>query len=216
MKHGAIFDMDGLLFDTERLYRESWIILAEAFGQVSNPEFPKAVCGSNGSTMLSIIQSYYPDIDAVAFMQACLDRVENILKTSVPEKTGIREILSWLHEHGVKLAVASSTGLALIQRNLKHAGIEHYFDAVVSGEEVAHGKPAPDIFQLAAERIGCAPEDCYVFEDGENGIRAGAAAGCTAVMVVDLTEPTEELRALCAGVFFNLPEALTAIQEQAI
>lgn len=216
MKHGAIFDMDGLLFDTERLYQESWMILAEQFGQTPDPEFPKAVCGSNGDTMRAIIRAYYPNVDADAFMQACLNRVDGILETSVPEKPGIREMLDYLRAHGVKTAVASSSRLELIEHNLALAGIRDRFDALVSGEEVAHGKPAPDIFLLAAERIGCAPEDCYVFEDGANGIRAGAAAGCTTAMVVDLSEPTDELRALCAGIYSGLPEALAAIQNAEI
>ena len=89
--------------------------------------------------------------------------------------------------------------------------MEAYFDAVVSGEDVTHGKPAPDIFLLAANRLGCNPADCYVFEDGINGVRAGLAAGCTTIMVPDTVLPTDEVRAACAGVFASLDEAREAI-----
>ena len=160
---------------------------------------------------ISKLVSRAKEHDADAFMQACLSRVDGILETSVPEKPGIREMLDYLRAHGVKTAVASSSRLELIEHNLALAGIRDRFDALVSGEEVAHGKPAPDIFLLAAERIGCAPEDCYVFEDGANGIRAGASAGCTTAMVVDLSEPTDELPEELL-----LPEALAAIQNAEI
>ena len=119
--------------------------------------------------------------------------------------------MSFFRERGVKLAVASSSARAMVEDNLRRAEILDCFDAVVSGQEVTRGKPAPDIFLLAAERIGCAPEDCYVFEDGVNGARAGVAAGCAAVMIPDLMEPTEDLRAGCAGIYPSLLAARDAI-----
>lgn len=212
MKKGAIFDMDGLLFDTERLYRDSWVILAKEFGQVPNPDFPAAVCGSSGDLMLEFIREYYPEVDAEALRDACIKRVNTCLEKSVPEKPGIHEILPYLKENDVKIAVASSSPMETIESNLKRTGIAKYFDAVVSGQEVEHGKPFPDIFILAAERLGLNPEDCYVFEDGNNGIHAGAAAGCTTVMIPDLTEPNEELKSLTAGIFESLLAAKEAIK----
>lgn len=94
----------------------------------------------------------------------------------------------------------------MIENNLRVAGIEDYFTAVVSGSQVEHGKPAPDIFLYAAERLCLAPEDCYVFEDSFNGIRAGVAAGCFTIMIPDLFEPTDEIRQLVAGVYKNFEE----------
>ncbi|MGN1015107.1 MAG: HAD family hydrolase [Butyricicoccus sp.] len=213
MKHGAIFDMDGTLFDTERLYQDSWMALAEEFGQIPNPDFPRAVCGSNGENMLAIIRTYYPAIDAERFRQCCIDRVARQVETAVPQKPGAREILSYLRSRGIKLAVASSNACAQIEKNLRLAGIREYFDVIAGGDEVVNSKPAPDIFLLAAERLGCAPEDCYVFEDGTNGLRAGAAAGCTTIMIPDLTPPTEELRQICAGVYDSLLDVRAAMQQ---
>lgn len=216
MLKGAIFDMDGLLLDTERLYCESWGEAAAAFGVKPAREFPKAVCGSSGQKMLDIIHSYYPRVDAVEFMNFCVRRVEGLLQEEIPEKPGMREILYFFYKHGVKIAVASSTRRAVIEDNLRRLGILSLFNAVVSGEEVGRGKPAPDIFLLAAERIGCLPEECYVFEDSANGIRAGAAAGCTTLMIPDLTEPDDELRRLSAGVYASLLDALEAIVQGAL
>ena len=211
MKQGAIFDMDGLLFDTERMYRDSWKQSAQQFGLVHNPDFPRAVCGSSGAHMREIILQYYPQVDAKAFADDCILRVERELETHVPEKTGVRDILQYFKQHGVRVAVASSSKRATVLHNLKQADILSYFDAVVSGDQVTHGKPAPDIFLLAAQQIGCDPENCYVFEDGTNGIRAGAAAGCTTIMIPDLTPPNAQLEQLCAGIYPSLSDALNAI-----
>lgn len=212
MKKGAIFDMDGLLFDTERLYQKSWVYLAKQFGQTPDPAFPKAVSGSSGAHMREIIHAYYPEVDAFAFQEQCYQRVAGLLEISVPEKPGLREILEGLHSRGVKIAVASSSAVESIEHNLNIAGIRYYFDAVVSASQVAKGKPAPDIFLYAAKRLGLEASNCYVFEDSMNGIRAGAAAGCTTVMVPDLTEPVEELREICDAVCSNLGEAMERIK----
>ena len=211
MKQGAIFDMDGLLFDTERMYRDSWKQSAQQFGLVHNPDFPRAVCGSSGAHMREIILQYYPQVDAKAFADDCILRVERELETHVPEKTGVRDILQYFKKHGVRVAVASSSKRATVLHNLKQADILSYFDAVVSGDQVTHGKPAPDIFLLTAQQIGCEPENCYVFEDGTNGIRAGAAAGCTTIMIPDLTPPNAQLEQLCAGIYPSLSDAMNAI-----
>ena len=211
MKQGAIFDMDGLLFDTERMYRDSWKQSAQQFGLVHNPDFPRTVCGSSGAHMREIILQYYPQVDAKAFADDCILRVERELETHVPEKTGVRDILQYFKQHGVRVAVASSSKRATVLHNLKQADIFSYFDAIVSGDQVTHGKPAPDIFLLAAQQIGCEPENCYVFEDGTNGIRAGAAAGCTTIMIPDLTPPNAQLEQLCAGIYPSLSDAMNAI-----
>lgn len=211
MKQGAIFDMDGLLFDTERMYRDSWKQSAQQFGLVHNPDFPRTVCGSSGAHMREIILQYYPQVDAKAFADDCILRVERELETHVPEKTGVRDILQYFKQHGVRVAVASSSKRATVLHNLKQADILSYFDAVVSGDQVTHGKPAPDIFLLAAQQIGCEPENCYVFEDGTNGIRAGVAAGCTTIMIPDLTPPNAQLEQLCAGIYPSLSDAMNAI-----
>ena len=214
MKKGAIFDMDGLIFDTERLYRAGWTEMAGRFGQVHNPAFIPAIGGTSTANSLEIIHSFYPEVDPEAFRDTCLRWVdEQFVAEGFPEKPGVRELMTFLRARGVKIAVASSNDRAPLLRNLRHAGLEGFLSAVVSGEEVVHSKPAPDIFQKAAEQLGLAPEECYVFEDSVNGARAGIAAGCATVMVPDLIQPPEEVRASCAGVCPSLLEAKRAIEE---
>ena len=194
MKRGAIFDMDGLLLDTERLYQESWVEMARTFGQTADPAFPAAVSGTSGEGMREVIRRYYPAVDPYAFQAGCIARVDGILdEQGPPVKPGAGELLEYLGARGVKLAVASSSGRERILSNLRAARLDRFFDAVVSGQQVERGKPEPDIFLFAAREIGCPPEDCYVFEDSVNGIRAGMAAGCVTVMVPDLAAPPKDL-----------------------
>ena len=194
MRTGAIFDMDGLLLDTERLYQESWVEMAKRFGQKPDPAFPTAVSGTSGEGMRAVIRKHYPAVDPGAFQAGCLARVDEILdKQGPPVKPGARELLEYLSARGVKIAVASSSKHQRILSNLRAVELDQFFDAVVSGQEVERGKPEPDIFLLAAKKIGRAPEDCYVFEDSVNGVRAGMAAGCVTVMVPDLAAPPKDL-----------------------
>ena len=207
MKKAAIFDMDGLLFDTERLYRDSWVIVAKRFGQEPDPAFPRAICGTSGAHSLEVIRTHYPAVDAQAFWDCGVARVDELTARSVPVKPGAVEILAFFRERGMKLAVASSSPYEMILRNLEKSGLKGYFAVVLSGEQVERGKPEPDIFLKAAALLGCAPTDCYVFEDGINGSRAGVAAGCATVMVPDPTPPTDDLKQGCTAICVSLLEA---------
>lgn len=212
MKRGAIFDMDGLLLDTERLYQESWVEMARAFGQLPDPAFPSAVSGTSGEGMREVIRRYYPAVDPYAFQAGCLAWVEAILDKQSPlVKPGAGELLEYLSARGVNIAAASSSGRDRILSNLRATGLERFFDAVVSGQQVERGKPEPDIFLLTAKEIGCPPEDCYVFEDSLNGVRAGMAAGCVTVMVPDLVPPPEGL--MVSRVCASLHEARELIEK---
>lgn len=200
MKKAAIFDMDGLMFDTERLYQESWMALAAEFGQEPNPEFPSAVAGTAGEGMRKVIRTYYPALEPEAFISACFQRVREITRTHLPEKPGLRQLLELLRAKGVRMAVASSSEEDIIRRNLTTAGVTGYFDVVVSSTDpaVKDGKPAPDVFLYAARRLGVDPRDCWVLEDSLNGIRAAHAAGAAPIMVPDTMEPTGEILGMCA------------------
>ena len=211
MKSGAIFDMDGLLTDTEKFYSQSWRETARFFGQDWVEGFDKFVAGTNGEKMLEVIHAHFPNADAQAFMDYCIANQKRLVKDELREMPGASDIVRFFRERGVKTAVASSSAIDTIRDNLGRLGMLELFDAVISGQEVAHGKPAPDIFLLAAKKINRAPEDCYVFEDGINGCLAGIAAGCATVMIPDLFQPTEELQQKCAGIFGSLTAAKNAI-----
>ena len=208
---GAIFDMDGVLFDTERLYQETWQELAEERDIKLENSFLRAISGTNGIHMKRVIEQYYRVTDGTAVMEECMNRMKRKLDINVPLKAGVYKILEYFQENGVRLAVASSSSAQQIESNLVRGGIRKYFAEIVSGEEVEHGKPSPDIFILAAEKIGCRPEECLVFEDSENGVTAGYRAGCFTIMIPDLIEPRDEIRAICSAIypdFFKLCEEI--------
>ncbi|MBQ6131857.1 MAG: HAD family phosphatase [Selenomonadaceae bacterium] len=213
MKRGAIFDMDGTLFDTEKLYRQAWLDVAEEFGEEKNYDLPTAISGSNlGEASYRIIRRFYPNIDVEAYLERVLVEVRAASEKNLELMTGVKEILEFFKAAGVKMAVASSAPVATIEKNLVRANLRGYFEVVVGGDLVANGKPAPDIFLLAAKNLNLPSGDCYIFEDSLNGIRSAAAAGGVAVMIPDQVQPTEEIKKLCAAVFPNLNEARLAIE----
>lgn len=150
--------------------RKLWNELAAENGVTLGIDFVGDICGTSGAHMCRVIEKHYGVADGSVIMEECMKRVRQKLKVHVPKKSGAERIVKAFCDKGIRLAVASSSYPEQIASNLKLAGMREYFDAVVSGKEVKHGKPAPDIFLLAAERIHCTPETCYVFEDSENGI----------------------------------------------
>jgi len=216
MKKGAIFDMDGLLFDTETVYRKGWAIIADEFGVDRKPELGKACCGTCGDLTLRLVNEFHPTVDAEAYVRRVIEYVHDEAAKNLPVMEGAREILQYFHEHGVRIATASSSTVEQIEANLIKSGLRDYFDAVVGGDLVVNGKPAPDIFLLSAERIGVSPADCYVFEDGYNGLRGAAAASCAPVMIPDTLPPTDEMRAICTGIYPSLSAALAAVKQGAL
>ena len=217
MKHGAIFDMDGTLFDTEKLYRHAWFDVAPEFGEEPNPELPIAASGTNmGAESVQVVQKFYPNVDAQAYIDRVLELVEACRERGLQLMTGVEEILNFFRESGVKTAVASAAPVTVIEQNLSIKNLRGYFDVLVGGNQVKYGKPAPDIFLLAASKLNLAAKDCYIFEDSFNGIRAAHASGGVTIMIPDTMQPTDEIKNLCAGVFDNLLEARRAIQRGGI
>ena len=212
MLKGAIFDMDGLMFDTEMIWQKCWSEIADEMNIELDPQFRKEICGTSGRLMDSVIEKYYHVENGNPIAKDAKQRVQNYLAVDVPEKPGVHEILSFLKENGVKIAVASSSTRGQIRRNLQKTNTEKYIDEVCSGTEVEHGKPAPDLFLLAADLIGIPADECYVFEDAYNGVRAGAASGAATIMIPDTQEATDEMRAITAGVYPSLTAAMEAIK----
>lgn len=210
MKKGAIFDQDGLMFDTEVIFSQAWAQAGKTLGIVIPDGFRTAVSGSSGEGMKQIIRTWIPEADPGALMELTYQISYEIQSRTLPEKPGLHEILDFFRSHGVKMAVASSSHRVPIEKNLERSGIRSYFEAVISGEDVSRGKPDPEAFLTAAERLGISPADCYVFEDSFNGIRAGDAAGCCTVMIPDLLRPDQEIAKYYDACF---PDLLTAVEQ---
>lgn len=214
MKQGAIFDMDGVLFDTERLYQKTWRAVASEMGVTLPIEFTYAVSGSAKDAVVEAVRRFYGTDEPEKVIAEVYERMRVRQQSPLPIKPGVTEILSFFREQGLKIAVASSTYHDLVEENLKRHDLIQYFDAVIGGDEVTKAKPEPDIFLFAAERIGLPPEECWIFEDSFNGIRAGHAAGAAPILVVDLMEPDEEIRSLSSDVFPDMFAALAALKNR--
>ena len=216
MKKGAIFDMDGLLFDSEKIYQNSWIDTAKYFGKDNGEELTKMVSGSSEANCRKIIKEFYPEVDVDKFFNRVVDNAVKVFENGVDMMPGVVEILTYLKENGVKIAVASSSSREVIIKNIEHANIKKYFDVFISGDEVEHGKPDPDIFIAAAEKINLSASDCYVFEDSYNGLRGAYKAGCTPIMIPDTMQPNDEMKKICAGIYPSLIDAMNAIKNSLI
>ncbi len=209
---GAIFDMDGLLIDSERLWQGEWHALAAERGLTLADTFAGDICGTGGAHTREVVARYFRTDDPETVMRLCSERVHRLEERGVPLKPGVHTILAGLRTAGYRIAVASSSPMDMIRHNLRLAGVEEQFDVLTSGREVTRCKPDPDVFLLAAERLGVPPEECYVFEDSRVGIEAGWRAGCRAVMIPDLVQPDARTREMCFGVYRDLGEAWERIR----
>lgn len=192
----VIFDLDGIIFDSERAVFNEWKLIAEKYG-FPNLEEPYAKCiGVNADTCRQIFLDYYgADFPYDAY---CEERRRNFREKyshgRLPLKPGVIELLEGLKKKGFLTAIASSTRTENVREEIRDAELLKYFDEIVGGDQVERSKPAPDIFLKAAEKLGVLPKKCCVIEDSYNGIRAASAAGMFPVMVPDMLPPNDEMR----------------------
>jgi HAD superfamily hydrolase (TIGR01509 family) len=202
---GVIFDMDGLLFDTERIYLASLFRAAQACDRVMTDAFAHSMIGVPGKECHAMIEAHYGEgFSLAAFQTAFNASVEEQLAPGIPLRIGARELVTYLAGEGIPQAVATSSRRASADRNLTQTGLIGHFAAVITREDVENPKPAPDPFLKAAARLGLAPEDCLALEDSHHGIAAAHAAGTMPIMVPDLLAATDAIRAKCIHVADDL------------
>ncbi|MBO4514638.1 MAG: HAD family phosphatase [Lachnospiraceae bacterium] len=212
----VVFDMDGVLFDTERVCMESWVTVAERHGMQGMREVFPLCIGRNMADDERIIKEHYgEDFDYAGYRKETSKEFWEIIeKNGLPQKKGVKELLSFLAADGWRIGLASSTKRASILSLLESAGIREYFSYIIGGEEIEHSKPEPEIYLKACEGLGAKPEETIAIEDSYNGIRSASRAGMIPVMVPDMLPPTPEMEQLSCVILSDLLEVLTWIKER--
>jgi HAD superfamily hydrolase (TIGR01549 family) len=201
----VVFDMDGLLFDTETLYQEAILLAAAEGGHEVATNFFSRTVGLPWVQCRALLLSHFGEAFPVDEFQATWGRhFWGIAETRLALKPGALELLDTLDK--LRLPIATSSSHRTVERYLTTHKLTGRFDEIVGHGDYEKGKPAPDPFLKAAERLGVEPRLCLALEDSHNGIRSASSAGMMPIMVPDLLEPTDEIRGLCAFVVPDLNE----------
>ncbi len=215
MKYSAaIFDMDGLLLDTEQVCMTAFKQTCCEMNLPFKQEVYLSIIGRNQAGIKPIVKQGYGDmLDYSLFHPRWMQHYHAVVEhQAIPVKHGVIELLNWLQAQKIPMVVATSTHKALAQKKLHLAGLSTYFSHITCGDEVTQGKPHPEIYLLAAQRLHVEPNQCIAFEDSNNGVKAAVAANMATLQIIDLVEPDNETRALGHNIFNTMDDALTFLQ----
>lgn len=208
-----VFDMDGILFDTERVCDQAWRQAAE---EMQFAEIDAAIedCrGLNRADTRAFFEAHFPHVNYPTFHKRNHEIMAELLADGMPIKTGAIELLQWLRDEKWRVALATSTGRESTMHHLESAQMTQYFDQIITGEQVQHGKPDPEIYAKACAAIGAFPATTYAVEDSPNGIRSAAAAGLRVIMVPDLVPVSAEQMPLLTSVQPDLLEVMQWLKQ---
>ena len=200
--------MDGVIFDTEKVYLDIWTEVFEKYGYKMTKELYVTVMGTGRKNVIKTFLENFGDDLPIEKMYEEKDnqlfyRIEN---QGIPLKEGVKELFSMLKEKDYKIALATSAKKERVEKQIKDKWLKESFDAIVCGDDVEKGKPSPDIFLKAAKEIDVEPENCFVVEDSPAGIKAAFSGGMKGIHVEDLKVADEEILKYCQKNFKNLQE----------
>ena len=202
---GIIFDMDGVILDSETISDRTWRMAAKEKGLEVNDKILNSCRGTNKNDSMAILKTHYgQDFDSAAFLERTSELFHQIEESEgIPLMHYAKEILEYLKPR-YTLALASSTRGVTVERQLRNAGVIDFFKTRTTGDMVVHSKPDPEIYLMACKSVGLEPQECYAIEDSLNGIKSAYAAGLKPIIVIDKIQPTEENRKMCVAVFDSL------------
>lgn len=210
-----VFDMDGVIFDTERACIDAWKVVAEKHNISNIEEVCIACIGTNSNeTRRIVLKNYGEDFPYDEYSLEMSSEFKKIFAKGIPVKKGAKELLSFLKENQVKMSIASSTKTATVIKELTEAGLVDYFDIIVGGDQVSRSKPNPDIFLAACEKLLAIPEKTYGIEDSFNGMRALKAAGMRPIMVPDIIKPDDEMKNIACTIREDLFKVIDYFNEE--
>jgi HAD superfamily hydrolase (TIGR01509 family) len=210
----VLLDMDGTLLDTERVYLDSLVAALNAHGYTDDiVPLCHAMVGLPGPECEAMLHARYgEDFPLADINKAFIAKRDAILEAGLPVKRGAVELLDALQAAEYPMAIVTSSSRRTADAHLRLAGIHDRFDAILTRDDVAKGKPSPDLYLLAASRFGAKPEACVAVEDSNHGVTAALAAGAITIMVPDMVPPTEASRANCAAVVPDLGAVLDVLR----
>jgi beta-phosphoglucomutase family hydrolase len=211
----VIFDLDGVILDTEGISYDAWRRAVADFGAVLEDDVYHKIVGLRIEDIEEILHSSFGadfPIHQAGKRRSQYIR-EHIAEHGVKLKPGVRELLDFLDKAKFARAIATSSSRLFAMRKLARSNLADRFNTVICGDDVQNGKPAPDIFLEAAKRSDTAPEQCLVFEDSENGVRAAHAARMTVIIIPDMKQPSEQITQLACRVLPSLREVIPFLQE---
>jgi HAD superfamily hydrolase (TIGR01509 family) len=201
----VIFDMDGLLFDTERIYVTAIMGASRAVGFDISEQFCHTMIGIPGKECDLMIQEHFGSTFPMTdYLTECRARIASMVEAGIPLKSGALDLIDHLSRRDIPTAVATSSSRKTAMRYLLKAGLLERFSVVITRDEVRHGKPSPDLFVKAAADLGIDPGHCLSLEDSHAGIRSAHAAKTMPIMVPDIVQPSDEIRAMCIAVVDSL------------
>lgn len=209
-----IFDMDGLMFDTEKVFIEAWDYAGEKIGIGKAGYMVYKTLGMNVSVAYNVWKEEFGDRyhqeELRKYTGDFLRKYYN--ENTVPVKYGLYVLLDYLRDTNCKMVVASSSPRWEVEKHLKNAGVSNYFVDIVCGDMIENSKPAPDIYLKACEILEATPEDCLALEDSKNGLLAAYRAGCKPIMIPDLWQPDEETLQIIVAKYDDLEQVKLAFE----
>lgn len=213
---GALFDMDGTMFDTERLRFQTLKQASnELIGQEFSDEYLMQCLGLSAKASEQLAQKFYGTDVPYTSIRKRADEIELafVRQNGVPIKKGLIQVLERLRKSGLRMAVATSSRRAIAEEYLINANVYKFFDLLVCGDEVEQGKPHPEIFITAAQRLNLQPQQCLMFEDSENGINSASEAGGVTILLKDIKEPSDQMLAQTRFYYQDMNECLNALDQ---
>ena len=213
---GILFDMDGLVLDSEFLYTRFWREAAHALGYPMTPEQSYGMRSLGKKRGQPYLESLFgPAVDYATLRSKRIELMDAYVEQhGIAPKPGIYELLDYLEESGIPAAIASSSPMDAIEKHLSAVNLLHRFRKLCSAHGIPNGKPAPDIYLLAAAELGLKPEECLALEDSPTGIQSAYRAGCLSVMIPDLDQPGEETEALLFAKADSLTDIIDILKAQ--
>ena len=204
----VLFDLDGTIIDTEKYYHSYWPKAFEKFGYNMTDEQSLGMRYLGSPYVEEYVEKLFgKNVDLAGIKKYARSLVDESIRTNGLElKDGVVECLKFLKTKDVKIAIATATAIERTEKYVKEANIEEYFDDIISAKNVPHGKPAPDVYISACEKLNVNPKNTIAVEDSPNGVVSASRAGCNVVMVPDQSKPDEKLMSCLFGYIGSLKE----------